>query len=467
MNNAEKDGPMKDGLIVLGAGPKGVALAAKRAAMRALDMDVPDLVVIDGNGVGAHWSGDHGYSDGSQALCTPPLKDVGFPYPGRNDRERELSREMLRFSWQTFLVTEIGNLAFADWVDRGQPSPEHTVFRTYLEWVSAEVRSLESPQDPFQIGSPIESLSSTDGKWIAKLANGDQFEGIGLVVTGPGSPREFILRPEKAGSFFDGSSFWTTEGQQAMDRVPDDGGAVCVIGTGETAGAVVTEFCRRLGRGTDIHIISRTGIVYTRGESYDENRRFSTPSGWNEAEGIGLSKEARREFIRRTDRSVFSVNRKSIMDRDDRVEVVTAEVSGIKSASLPDSDVCYVATSQEDAPTLETAYDMVVDATGFCAMSFSELLDDQTEASLLECLQKQDSGKRGSDAGPTNFEGRGLMSKEAETTAKECISHDLSVAGFEPRLYLPMLADLQQGPGFPNLTSLGILSDRILTTYCS
>jgi hypothetical protein len=29
-----------------------------------------------------------------------------------------------------------------------------------------------------------------------------------------------------------------------------------------------------------------------------------------------------------------------------------------------------------------------------------------------------------------------------------------------------MLAGLQQGPGFPNLSCLGLLSDRILHPYC-
>lgn len=456
----------KAGLIVVGAGPKGVALAAKRAAMRAMGIDVPELVVIDGKEIGAHWSGSHGYSDGSQALCTPPLKDVGFPYPGGSDHERALSQEMLRFSWQRFLVTKVGDLAFADWIDRGQPSPEHSVFRRYLEWVADEVRSLEAGRDPFQIGSPIESLTATSGGWNAKLANGREFTSAGLVVTGPGSPREFILRPENSSRFFDGASFWTAKGREAMDRVPEDGAAVCVIGTGETAAAVVTEFCRRLGRGVDIHVISRTGIVYTRGESYDENRRFSSPSGWNEAEGIGLSGEARQEFIKRTDRSVFSANRKSIMDRDERVEVVTAEVSRVKY--IPVSDVYYLGTSQPEAPTLETSYDIVVDATGFCAMSFSELLDDATKASLLAHLKAQSveplpqakEAQREKDLGE-----RGLMSKSAEVIAKASIAEDLSLAGFEPRLHLPMLADLQQGPGFPNLTSLGILSDRIWASH--
>jgi mycobactin lysine-N-oxygenase len=42
---------------------------------------------------------------------------------------------------------------------------------------------------------------------------------------------------------------------------------------------------------------------------------------------------------------------------------------------------------------------------------------------------------------------------------------DLSVAGLSPPLHLPVLAGLAQGPGFPNLSCLGLLSDRILRRY--
>ena len=44
------------------------------------------------------------------------------------------------------------------------------------------------------------------------------------------------------------------------------------------------------------------------------------------------------------------------------------------------------------------------------------------------------------------------------------IGLDLSMAGLPP-LHLPVLAGLAQGPGFPNLSCLGLLSDRILRRY--
>ena len=45
------------------------------------------------------------------------------------------------------------------------------------------------------------------------------------------------------------------------------------------------------------------------------------------------------------------------------------------------------------------------------------------------------------------------------------IDVDLAIAGLSPPLHLPVLAGLAQGPGFPNLSCLGLLCDRILRRY--
>ena len=70
----------RSSLAVIGAGPKGLAIAAKRAALLEAGWQVPDLVVIDRSEVAANWSGASGYTDGRQPLSTPPEKDVGYPY---------------------------------------------------------------------------------------------------------------------------------------------------------------------------------------------------------------------------------------------------------------------------------------------------------------------------------------------------------------------------------------------------
>ena len=122
-------------LAVLGAGPKGLAIAAKRAALARTGRDVPDLLLVDLEGVAANWSGATGYTDGRQRLSTPPEKDVGFPYAHAwgEDSER-VSHEVGRWSWQSYLVQQEG---LADRVDRGRLRPTHRDWSRYLRCVRA------------------------------------------------------------------------------------------------------------------------------------------------------------------------------------------------------------------------------------------------------------------------------------------------------------------------------------------
>ena len=87
------------------------------------------------------------------------------------------------------------------------------------------------------------------------------------------------------------------------------------------------------------------------------------------------------------------------------------------------------------------AYDAVVVAIGF-------------DARWFEALLGEDAGARYRDA---------LGGGEVERV----IDIDLSVAGLSPPLHLPVMAGLAQGPGFPNLSCLGLLSDRILRRYAA
>ena len=85
------------------------------------------------------------------------------------------------------------------------------------------------------------------------------------------------------------------------------------------------------------------------------------------------------------------------------------------------------------------AYDVVVVAIGFDGRWFEALLGDTAGARYREAL------------------GSGEPERH--------IDLDLSVAGLAPPLHLPVMAGLAQGPGFPNLSCLGLLSDRILRRY--
>ena len=54
--------------LVLGAGPKAVAIAAKRHLLAKLGYPAPYIRIIDRQGVATHWTGKAGYMDGRQLL---------------------------------------------------------------------------------------------------------------------------------------------------------------------------------------------------------------------------------------------------------------------------------------------------------------------------------------------------------------------------------------------------------------
>ena len=143
-------------LAVVGAGPKGLAIAAKRAALARTGRKVPDLVLIDRAGVAANWSGTSGYTDGRQPLSTPPEKDVGFPYaPSWGPASGQVSDEVRRRSWQRYLIDQGG---LADWVDRGQPRPDHRAWHRYLRWVAEQLRVEPVPAE-------VVGIDLADGRW--------------------------------------------------------------------------------------------------------------------------------------------------------------------------------------------------------------------------------------------------------------------------------------------------------------
>jgi mycobactin lysine-N-oxygenase len=87
-------------------------------------------------------------------------------------------------------------------------------------------------------------------------------------------------------------------------------------------------------------------------------------------------------------------------------------------------------------------YDYVVVARGFVALWFRHLLDAVTHERMAKVT-------RSFDGGPLSM----LLPKTFPSAASS------------PNLHLPMLAGIAQGPGFPNLSCLGLLADRILSSY--
>src|SRR2546425_221766 len=97
-----KESSLVQTLLVLGAGPKAIAIATKRSVLAKSGYPMPQLVIVDNQGIVAHWSGKFGFTDGRQLLGTRPEKDVGFPYAstcwGNDDVNNAVANEMLRCS---------------------------------------------------------------------------------------------------------------------------------------------------------------------------------------------------------------------------------------------------------------------------------------------------------------------------------------------------------------------------------
>lgn len=407
-----------DTLVVVGAGPKAMAVAAKAAVLRRLGMPAPRVVVVESHAVGGNWLPGGGWTDGRHRLGTSPEKDVGFPYrsawaPGRN---REIDAAMTAFSWTSFLV-EHGT--YAEWVDRGRPSPHHHVWARYLQWVAAR-------SEVEVVAGTVRRIAPASDGWLVTVDESGggtaQLDADGLLVTGPGSSGRALAEHPKVLSI---AEFWDLAGRRALPA----SSRAAVIGGGETAGSALDELVRH--DVLTVAVISPQPTIYTRGESYFENALFSDPTRWS-----GLEADERREVIRRTDRGVFSVRVQENLVGDSRVHHLRGRV-----ARVADRDGAVALTLRADArPDRAQVFDLVIDATGGQPLWFLDLFDPEA-IDLLELAL----------GGPITRE-----------RLESAIGYDLSVTGAPAPLYLPNLAAFAQGPGFPNLSCLGELSDRVL-----
>ncbi len=425
-------------LTVVGAGPKAVAIAAKHKVMERLDLPVPELCVVDRRGTGANWTGEHGYTSGSLPLGTPPEKDVGFPYSTAGytpEQASAINQGMLQFSWSAFHVLADGH-SYAEWVDRGKPNPRHDHWAEYLQWVAGEVEMTPVEAD-------LEELDLGDGRWNVRLTSGASFQTDAVVITSPGPPRHLIERPHSSDRVLDGRDFWLRSTRKRIEALVETRGQVnaCVIGSGETAAAIVVELGRLLKEDGSIAVISKEGIIYTRGESYEENRLYSSSDQWRR-----FPADVRERFVKRTDRGVFSVTNKAELNRSEAVTTLPGTVKRIRE----DADALVL--EFEDVERADS-YDLVVDATGFEAEWFYEKMSPQARESLDELVKAKRSELANADL-PLN------------ATLIQTIGVDLGVEGLKPHLHLPMHAAMKQGPGFPNLSCLGLLADRILQRHC-
>ncbi|MEV6427920.1 SidA/IucD/PvdA family monooxygenase [Nocardia sp. NPDC051463] len=407
-------------LVVVGAGPKAVAVAAKAHVLRELGLPAPRVIAIEAQTVGGNWLPSGGWTDGQHRLGTSPEKDIGFPYHSTwaRGRNRAINEAMMALSWTSFLV-EQGT--YAEWIDRGRPSPQHHVWAKYLQWVARTI-------DLELVHGTVQSIAASVDGWQVTAVNGDglrtEIAADSLMITGPGRSEKALAKHPKVLSI---AEFWDLAGRRSLPV----SSRVAVIGGGETAGSALDELVRH-GM-LSISVISPMATIYTRGESYFENSLFSDPIKWG-----ALSIEERRDVIRRTDRGVFSVRVQESLIADSRVHHMQGRV--VRVADQGDG-VVLTLRNELRLDQVHTA-DLVIDATGGRPLWFLDLFDANA-ADLLELA---------------------VGGELTQARIEAAIGYDLAVSGLDSKLYLPNLAALTQGPGFPNLSCLGALSDRVLQT---
>lgn len=404
-------------LAILGAGAKAVAVAAKASALREMGVDAPEVIAVERIGVAANWQASGGWTDGAHRLGTSPEKDVGFPYrsalvPRRN---AELDERMTRYSWQSYLIA---TASFAEWIDRGRPAPTHRKWSQYLGWVADQI-----------------GLNVVHGEVERLAVNGDQWtlqthettvQADALMITGPGQAEKSLLPGNPR--MLSIAQFW--DRAAGHDRISAE--RVAVIGGGETAASMLNELFRH--RVSTITVISPQVTLFTRGESFFENSLFSDPTDWS-----ALTLAERRDALARTDRGVFSANVQEALLADDRIRHLRGRVA---HAVGRDGQIRLTLSTNRGSENLETVhgFDLVIDGSGADSLWFTSLFG-QDVLDLLEL---------------------GLGGPLTADRLQEAIGYDLAVTDVTPKLFLPNLSGLTQGPGFPNLSCLGLLSDRVL-----
>ena len=418
-------------LLVVGAGAKGSAVAAKAHVLNSLGLGPVALTVVEAVGPAAAWRDGNGVTSSREILALSPAKDVGFPYQSARafgDAGAAIDRAILEFSWQRYLI-EQGR--YADWLDADTPPVQRRVYGAYFAWVLSKA----SAGVEVVRGRVARVALAPEGEhWLVDIAgsSGPQRIACGaFALTGQGVQRLIAHDVEVAPRVLDCES-----GRTAIaDVAVRDSSDIAIVGGGESALSCL-EFVRGLRPDARVTVYTAS-LPMSRVESFLENRVFSRP---DEIDWYELSEAERRDFIVRSDRGVFGAERVAPFAFDERCRFVSGRVTRISSARAGrKARISYLAP----AGAAEGEHDYVINCTGYDLLEqLRMLLTDDTKERIERV------------AGPLWSAGRGPGAVE--------VGRALEIAGMWPRLQVPGLAAVSQGPGFSTLGALGLIADRML-----
>jgi mycobactin lysine-N-oxygenase len=416
-------------LLVVGAGAKAAGIATKVHAFNRLGLGPISLRIVEGTEVAASWKGRNGMTSGEEPLAVTPIKDVGFPYQSFREfgeAGEAIDDQAMRFSWQRYMVSR---RRYARWIDAGSPSVRHRDYGEYLTWVLS--RATEGVE---HVSGRVTRVSLGDGeRWqveVEEPGGASRHAARALVLTGPGIHRAFPHEPEIAPRVFHCDSRREEFAQLPAESACD----VAVVGGGESALSCVM-FLRGF-RPRSRFTIYTPMLPMSRGESFLENRVFSNP---DEVEWTALDQTTRRDFVKHSDRGVFDPPSLAAIAYDDRCRFVTGRVTDVVAAA-GGAGVRLRHESPEGVAGPE--HDYVVNCTGFDLLAqLRTLFPAQTRSEIEDRVGR-------------------LWDTPAGTEVP--IGRHLELREMRPRLQIPGLAGLSQGPGFANLGALGLLANRVL-----
>lgn len=417
-------------LIIVGAGAKAAGIATKVHIANSLGLAELSVKIVEGTEVAASWKGRNGMTSGEEPLAVTPIKDIGFPYQSHiefGEAGEAIDAGLAQFTWQQHMISR---RRYARWVDAGSPPVRHRDYGEYLTWVLS--RATEGIEHVSGRVTQVR-LDEAGRRWVVEVEEDggtSAHSGGALVLTGPGIHRAFPHEPAVAGRVFHCDSK-----REEFARIPaNEECDVAIVGGGESA-LSATMFLRGM-RPRCRYTIYTPLLPMSRGESFLENRVFSNP---DVVEWESLDQQTRRDFVKHSDRGVFDPPSLAAIAYDDRCRFVTGRVTDVGAASAGEG-VRLEFSSPEGTASGE--HDFVANCTGFDLLAQLRTL---FPAAVREEIERRSGPLWGQPAG-----------------SEVPIGRNLELLGMRPRLHIPGLAGLSQGPGFANLGALGLLSNRVL-----
>ena len=322
-----------------------------------------------------------------------------------------MTAAMAEFSWQRHLADRG---AYADWVDRGRLRPDPP--RSGAPTCARSPRALDAE---IRRRRGRRSRGRRRRGWQADGRAGRALSADGVVITGTRTA-DHGRWPAAATILVcstDAATGCTSE--RSTKRIAQ---SVCVIGSGETAASVVISLLKKAHRRSTIDVLTSRGVLYSRGESYDENRFYSDPGEWPR-----LAESHRREFLERTDRGVFSL----------QAEATLRQSRGFRTlAGRAASDRGRRAAGRRHHRVRRRA-------------RTRGLRPGRRGDRLRRPLVRDAARRRGTP--PARQRPRRCRARAADRR------RSLDRRADARRCTFPLLAGLAQGPGFPNLSCLGLL----------